>query len=239
VGVARSRARVCDGSLGALACLASAWEPQSMKGGQAMSPRHREAAGVLASWVVGHLLGWAMLCALVAGLPVVKSVSSVNVVPLIIGVPFGLAQWLVLRRFTGLSPLWVLALPIGWLLCSAMLAAIPQSSWQIVDDESPVTLTVIYMVMGAVVALPQWVLLRRRFARAGTWLLGSSAGLGLGFGLVLATGLIQQSELGAYTVVVLVYGLATGSILSWLLPHEARRPIDPTGSSGSLRKAAG
>jgi hypothetical protein len=44
----------------------------------------------------------------------------------------------------------------------------------------------------------------------------------LGFGLVLATDLINQSEFISYTVVVLVYGIATGSTLSWLLNHDAQ-----------------
>jgi hypothetical protein len=70
--------------------------------------------------------------------------------------------------------------------------------------------------------LSQWLILRRKLTRAALWILGSSLGVGLGFGIVLATGLINQYESISYTIVVLVYSLTTGALLSWLLHHTAQ-----------------
>ena len=128
----------------------------------------------------------------------------------------------VLRRLIPLSPLWVLAFPVGWVLSVLVPVAIPASLWQIVDSESTITLTVLYVIMGAVLGVPQWLMLRRKLAKAALWILGSSLGMGLGFGLVLMTGLINRSEFISYTIVVLVYSIATGTILSWLLRQKAQ-----------------
>jgi len=78
-----------------------------------------------------------------------------------------------------------------------------------------------YIVMGAAMGLSQWLILRRKFSQAVLWIGGRSLGVGLGFGLVLVTGLINQSEFVSYATVVLVYSAVTGSILSWLLLHKA------------------
>jgi hypothetical protein len=94
--------------------------------------------------------------------------------------------------------------------------------WRIVDDEATATLTMIYTAYGTAIGLTQWLILRRHCAKSSIWILGSSAGIGLGFGLVLATDLINQSGFISGIVVVLVYGIATGSILSWLLNHHLR-----------------
>jgi hypothetical protein len=46
--------------------------------------------------------------------------------------------------------------------------------------------------------------------------------MGLGFGLVLMTGLINRSEFISYTIVVLIYSITTGAILWWLLRQKAQ-----------------
>ena len=182
----------------------------------------RVSIGPFLLWVAANLLGWLILAALVTVLPALKSIRSIFTAPILIGVPLGLAQWLVLRRLIPLSPLWVLAFPVGWVLSMLVPVAIPASLWQIVDSESAITLTILYIVMGAVIGLPQWLMLRRRLTKAAWWILGSSVGMGLGFALVLVTGFINRSEFWSYTVVVLVYGIATGAILLWLLRQKAQ-----------------
>jgi hypothetical protein len=162
------------------------------------------------------------MSALLIALPILKSIPGIVASTLIITIPLGLAQWLVLRRLIPLSPIWVFTIPIGWFLSFLLFATIPESLWQIVGAESTFTLTVLYIVMGAAMGLPQWLILRRKFSQAVLWIGGSSLGVGLGFGLVLVTGLINQSEFISYIAVVLVYSIATGSILSWLLQHRAQ-----------------
>jgi len=182
----------------------------------------RAQIGAFLLWIAGNLLGWLVLSALLTALPFLKTIHGLFAAPILIGVPLGLAQWLVLRRLITLSPLWVLAFPVGWFLSSLIPATIPGSLWQIADPESVITLTVLYVIMGAIMGLPQWLILRRKLPRAALWIPGSSLGMGLGFCLVLVTGLINRSEFISYTVVVLVYGIATGIILWWLLDQRAQ-----------------
>jgi hypothetical protein len=187
-----------------------------------MSQKHKQTTSAFLSWIVGNLLGWIFISALIVTLPILKSIPSFVAPLLILTIPFGLAQWLVLRRFIPLTLLWVFTILIGWLLSYLIFAAIPESLWPFVDDEATATLTFMFTVVGAAMGLPQWLILRRKLTKAVLWILGSSLGVGLGFGLVLATDLINQSEFISYTVVVLVYGIATGSTLAWLLNHKAQ-----------------
>jgi len=187
-----------------------------------MYRKHKQTTKAFLIWIAANLLGFISMSVLLIALPILKSIPNFVAPLIIIGVPFGLAQWLVLRRLIPLSPIWVLTFPVGWFLSSLIPAAIPESLWQIIDSESPVTLTVIYIIMGAVMGLPQWLILRRKLSKAALWILGSSLGVGLGFGLVLVTGLINQSEYISYMVVVIVYGIATGIILSWLLNQKGQ-----------------
>jgi hypothetical protein len=173
-------------------------------------------------WILGNLVGWAFISALFTKLPDAGFISGFFVALLVFGVPFGLAQWLVLRLFLPVSPLWVVTIPISWFLFYFIAYLIPDSLWQNVDDEAASTLTVGFLVLGAMMGLSQWLILRRKLTRAALWILGSSLGVGLGFGIVLATGLINQYESISYIVVVLVYSITTGSLLSWLLNHKAQ-----------------
>ena len=74
------------------------------------------------------------------------------------------------------------------------LRSIPESVWQIVDDESIVALAGGYLVVGFLVGTPQWLLLRMRFENASLWLVASALAPALGLALVLFTNLIDWSE---------------------------------------------
>ena len=187
-----------------------------------MYRNHKQTTKAFFIWIAANLLGFISMSVLLIALPILKSIPASVGQQIIIVVPFGLAQWLVLRRLISLSPIWVLTFPVGLFLSSLIPASIPESLWQIIGSESPVTLTVIYIIMGAVMGLPQWLILRRKLSKAALWILGSSLGVGLGFGLVLVTGLINQSEYISYVVVVIIYGIATGIILSWLLNQNGQ-----------------
>ena len=187
-----------------------------------MYRNHKQTTKAFLIWIAANLLGFISMSVLLIALPILKSIPASVGQQIIIVVPFGLAQWLVLRRLISLSPIWVLTFPVGLFLSSLIPASIPESLWQIIGSESPVTLTVIYIIMGAVMGLPQWLILRRKLSKAALWILGSSLGVGLGFGLVLVTGLINQSEYISYVVVVIIYSIATGTILSWLLNQNGQ-----------------
>ena len=88
--------------------------------------------------------------------------------------------------------------------------------WGFLDDESVLSLTAAYTTIGLLVGLAQWLFLRGHFTKSLVWLLSSAVGLGLGTGLVLATNLIDQSGIISIILVVLVYTIATGLVMSWL-----------------------
>jgi hypothetical protein len=90
----------------------------------------------------------------------------------------------------------------------------------VVGSESTLALTSLYIIMGAAMGLPHWLMLRREFARSLLWLASCTLGVGFGFWIVLARGPINRSELVSYVKVVLLYGVATGSVLSRLLTHK-------------------
>ena len=186
-----------------------------------MSKNHKKNR-VFLYWNLGNLLGWAFISLLLTALPGIKSIPGFFVALLVLTIPFGLAQWLVLRRFLPVSPLWVITIPIGCFLFYLIAYLIPDSLLQNVDDEAASTLTIGFLILGAILGLPQWLILRGKLTGAALWILASALGIGLGFGIVLATGLINQYESISYTIVVLVYSITTGALLSWLLYHTAQ-----------------
>jgi len=91
--------------------------------------------------------------------------------------------------------------------------------WQIFGNETA-DLILFFLLIGLIIGLPQWLLLRRQYSNSSIWLLGSSIGVGAGSGLVLATGLINQSGIISYIVAALVYAISTGLTLSILLANN-------------------
>jgi hypothetical protein len=106
------------------------------------------------------------------------------------------------------------------LLVVLIIREIPDGIWQIFDVESPAVLTVGSLLIGFIIGLPQWLILRRQLSNSSIWLLGSSIGVAMGSGLVIATDLINQSAIISYLVAVLVYAISTGLILSRLLDYH-------------------
>ncbi len=176
-------------------------------------------------WIVGNALGWTVTSALIVFLPHFFTPPGPFATLLILAGPIGLAQWVILRGIAKVSPLWILTVPVGWLVFYAILLAVPASLLVIGDDESLATLSLNFSILGAAMGLPQWLLLRSKVKAALLWILASALGLGLGFGLVLATNLLSQSEFAGYIAVSLVYGSATGLILSQTLKNPDRFSI--------------
>jgi hypothetical protein len=197
-----------------------------------MFQKHRDGIRALLGWIVGNLLGLAATSALIVALPILKSVPGTVAAPVALPMvrtavrivlgnliafgPIGLAQWLILRRLGPLSMVWLLTIPFGTLAVPTMSQALQL----IGDDEAVATLSLGFAIWGAAIGLLQWLVLRRQYEKAAIWIASSSAGMGLGLGLVLATGLINRSEFVGYVAIVLIYGVATGLALSWLLNHK-------------------
>jgi hypothetical protein len=170
---------------------------------------------VILAWFIANLLAVAVIALLPFIPPVLPIRVGKFVSSLIIGVPIGLAQWIALRRIAPISILWVLTVSAG-LILGHVLTPTLAGVWVFQDDESVLTLTADYVTIGLLVGLLQWTLLRSYFAKSLVWLLSSAVGLGLGTGLILITNLVDQSGIGSIILVVLVYAIATGLVVSWM-----------------------
>lgn len=173
----------------------------------------------LVVWTAANYLGVMVLVLLLLLVPAAVSSLGLAGTALALTLPISLAQWLALRRFVSLSSLWVVSLPLSLLLAGWVLAWMPAEGWSLLglDDESVLALTLGYAIAGVLIGLPQWLLLRRHFAGAVWWLVGSTVGLAGGFYLSLATDLINQAVPLVYLLVPLIYSLATGLVLMYLL----------------------
>jgi hypothetical protein len=180
-----------------------------------MARKLYEVGGVILGWIVANLLGVAAIGAL-SLIPFLTSIPGMLVSSLIIGLPIGLAQWIALRRVAPISILWVLTISAGLLLGLVVSPILAGIFWGFLDDESVLSLTAAYTTIGLLVGMAQWLFLRGHFTKSLVWLLSSAVGLGLGTGLVLVSNLIHQSGIISIILVVLVYAIATGLVISWL-----------------------
>jgi hypothetical protein len=180
-----------------------------------MARKLYEVGGVILGWIVANLLGVAAIGALILILPFLKSIPGMLVSSLIIGLPIGFAQWIALRRVAPISILWVLTISAG-LLLGLVVSPILAGIWGFLEDESVLSLTAAYTTIGLLVGMAQWLFLRGHFTKSLVWLLSSAVGLGLGTGLALVSNLINQSGIISIILVVLVYAIATGLVMSWL-----------------------
>ena len=187
-----------------------------------MARKLYEVGRVILGWIVANLLGVAAIGVLVLILPFLTSIPGMLVSSLVIGLPIGFAQWIALRRVAPISILWVLTISAGLLLGLVVSPILAGIFWGFLDDESVLSLTAAYTTIGLLVGMAQWLFLRGHFTKSLVWLLSSAVGLGLGTGLVLVSNLIHQSGIISIILVVLIYAIATGLVMSWL-PASHRR----------------
>lgn len=177
-----------------------------------------ETAIVILGWFVANSLGVAAVAAVPLILPFLTSIRGFLFSSLVIGTLIGFAQWIALRRVASISWLWILTIPVA---LPVSLGVINSGILGVLEDESVLSLTATYTFTGFLVGLTQWLLLRTQFSNSFVWVIASSVGLGLGFGLALASDLIDQYGFFTAILVILVYSTATGLVLS-LLPSLNR-----------------
>ena len=176
-----------------------------------------EVVRVILGWLIANLLGVAAVGALVLVFPFLKSIPGMLVSCLLIGTPVSFAQWIALRRVAPISILWVLTISAGLLMGLVVInSPIHILPLGFLDDESVISLTAVCMTIAFFVGLAQLLLLRGHFTKSLVWLLSSMVGLGLGVALVLVSNLINRSGLISIILVVLVYAIVTGLVISWL-----------------------
>ncbi len=137
----------------------------------------------------------------------------------VVGLLTGLLQCWLLRRYLPRMGWWVFATAAGWLL-GILLILIP--GWLHWTDTFLNNLDMIFLVMGLSIGMAQWLLLRRRLARAGWWIAANVVGWGL-LGLIT-----QGNALGQYGLFTLglLPACATAAMLALLMnqvpPAEPR-----------------
>lgn len=171
-------------------------------------------------WLFANILGFGALGASILVFPSILGKSGFFTTTFIIAIPISLAQWIALRRILQASILWILTIPIGMPLSFLILRAIPPGLWFDADDDSLIAMTSMLLVVGLIIGLLQWIILRRQLARAAIWLFGSAIGVAGSIWITLVTGLIDQSGTISYIIGALVYSSVTGLFLSGLLVYN-------------------
>jgi len=185
-----------------------------------MSQKSGYTWGIFLIWVAANIVGFSIPPLIPLLFPSLATLSGFFGTLLIISLPLGIAQWLALRRFLPISALWIFTIPISVLFFILVIRAIPESFWQMIESEASFASFGIYFILGMVIGLPQWLILRRHADHSSIWLLSSVLGVSLGVTFVTGSNLINNSGVLAYMVAVLIYVVATGFTLSTLIPGK-------------------
>jgi hypothetical protein len=137
----------------------------------------------------------------------------------IVGLLTGLLQYGLLRRYLPHMGWWVLATTGGWLL-GALLIVI--SGWLNFWSYKSFDIFLAFIVMGLLIGVGQWLLLRRRLPRAGWWVGANVVGWGL---LGLITG-DSVNQLGLLALGLLP-AFVTAVVLALLMNRA--HPAEPQG----------
>ena len=173
----------------------------------AIAPVHGPGWRLWFLWMMAGAIGWGWSMDAFGGqrrFEVLRSSPAV-VVPGYLGVAVGcvlsgVLQWLALRRYLARAGLWVL----GSLGAAAVVGLVVFGVGRVDADVGWIAGAGVF---GTVVGVLQWLLLRRRVARAGWWVLASTIGWVVA---VPAGGMTGPPGWAAY-------GAITGTALVWLL----------------------
>jgi hypothetical protein len=148
----------------------------------------------------------------------------------IFGATGGAMQWLVLRRYVAYTGGWALATAVGYTLAgitTTLIFSLPSSAVAVAG------LVAFATVAGVAGGILQWLILRRKLARAGWWVLASILGLmvGMGIGGPVAMTLGQAGRVIEPTIVFgILFGVGVGAIpgaaLVWLLRQSPSSNIE-------------
>ena len=122
----------------------------------------------------------------------------------------GALQYGLLRQYLTRMGWWVFVTVAGWFL-GVLLIVLP--SWLGWTDAPLNNLDLIFLVMGLSIGMAQWLLLRRRLARAGWWIAANVVGWGL-LGLITLGNALGQY--GLFTLGLLP-ACATAAMLALLM----------------------
>jgi hypothetical protein len=136
------------------------------------------------------------------------------------GLVLGLLQYLLLRRRVPRAGWWIAVTILGWTMPLNLGALIPA---EVIRAPAPALAAAL---LGGLVALPQWWLLRRWVPQAGWWLVANCLGWSL-VGFITGPDIMTSPQV---IVAALIPAIATGLAL-WLL--LGRLPRGETGPMAS------
>jgi hypothetical protein len=168
-------------------------------------------------WSAANILGLSVPPLIMSLIPQLTAISGLLSTILIISLPLSLAQWIALRRTLPVSISWIFSLPVSILVLVLIIRELPEDYWGYIDPESLVVLSASAFVIGLIIAIPQWLILRLEYDGSSIWLLGTVLGVGLGASIVIGTDLVNASGVLAYIFAALFYVLMTGLTLSVLI----------------------
>ena len=133
----------------------------------------------------------------------------------------GIAQWILLRGRVRRAGWWVMASTVGSTV--GMIASVPVlfMTFALIYTAGPIeAVAILWGVVGGVIGIAQWFILRRRVFQAGWWMLASTVGgvvaARVAWSLRSAIGQALGGAVGATLV-----GVITGVVLIPLLRHPA------------------
>ena len=146
-----------------------------------------------------------------------------------IGISLGMLQWLVLRHQLPQAGWWILASLVGYL---GALAVVRSPNVLIVTPESLLDDAAFFFILGVVVGIPQWLVLRRHYSKSFWWVLISTFGW-MGFLLVVANPLSSLVEfIGFSGIIGAISGAVSGFFLIWLMNERSSEEIARRQSAG-------
>ena len=138
------------------------------------------------------------------------------------GLAFALPQWIVLHRYVNRAILWLLLTTAGLFIALyvGLFVGVAAAASAMAGTRIGSPLILAFVVGGAVLGLPQWLLLLQAGRRAVSWIIASGiAGIALGPVALGADGASfrGRSDLLEITEHSAIYGAITGVALVWLL----------------------
>ena len=133
----------------------------------------------------------------------------------------GIAQWLILRRRVRRAGWWVLASTVGSIV--GMIGSVPVLlvAFSLIYAVGAIEAVVIlWGMVGCVVGIAQWLILRRRVFQAGWWVLASTVGGVVAAEVAWAIKHAMSRAIGG-AMGATVVGAITGFVLILLLRHPA------------------
>ncbi len=183
-----------------------------------------------AATIIGVVVGMAVFFAGVGAFPGVGAFLDFEsdagfgaALGAIFGTAFGVSQWLVLRRHTGVGISWAPLTALSWSAFWALNIAGAFGEGEGLAGKIAEGLAH-GLILGAFVGAAQWIALRKAVNGAGWWIVINALCWSVGAAVGDASRILLGDLGGADLLIafVLACGL-TGAGMTWLLRHSARR----------------